>query len=143
MKFHPIFIIISFGSFPVQRTTSKAKQSDAKALAKKSLLPKSTNSGCPNTRRIFRRSDKAVNVNWLETILLPMPKNGQNLPCVLQSGGRSQSAAEKLEELGFTNIYQLQGGILKWDAAGLSKPITKSHVNPQEYNKLFNLIKVH
>jgi hypothetical protein len=25
----------------------------------------------------------------------------------------------------------------------LSKPITKSHVNPQEYNKLFNLIKVH
>jgi predicted sulfurtransferase len=59
--------------------------------------------------------------------------------CVLQSGGRGQSAVEKLEELGFTNIYQLQGGILKWDAAGLSKPITKSHVNDRrEYNKLLN-----
>jgi rhodanese-related sulfurtransferase len=33
--------------------------------------------------------------------------------------GRSQKAAEKLNELGFTTIYQLEGGILKWEAAGL------------------------
>jgi rhodanese-related sulfurtransferase len=34
-------------------------------------------------------------------------------------------AAEKLNELGFTTIYQLEGGILKWEAAGLSKPSNK------------------
>ena len=39
------------------------------------------------------------------------------------SGGRSQKAASKLQELGFKTIYELDGGILKWNAAGLSKPI--------------------
>jgi rhodanese-related sulfurtransferase len=36
----------------------------------------------------------------------------------------AKKAAEKLNELGFTTIYQLEGGILKWEAAGL-KPVTK------------------
>jgi thioredoxin len=40
------------------------------------------------------------------------------------SGGRSQKAASKLQELGFKTIYELDGGILKWNAEGLSKPIS-------------------
>ena len=42
-----------------------------------------------------------------------------------KSGGRSKKAAEKLNELGFTNIYELEGGIIKWNAAGFTKPTDK------------------
>lgn len=35
------------------------------------------------------------------------------------SGGRSAKAADKLTEKGFRQVYQLQGGLLKWKAAGL------------------------
>ena len=56
-----------------------------------------------------------------------------------KSGGRSQKAAEKLNELGFKTIYQLDGGILKWDAAGYSKPSDKIiGLSAAEYNKLLN-----
>jgi thioredoxin 1 len=40
-----------------------------------------------------------------------------------RSGGRSSSAAEKLVELGFTEIYNMDGGITKWESAG--KPVEK------------------
>jgi thioredoxin len=54
-----------------------------------------------------------------------------------KSGARSQNAVQKLEELGFTNLYQLQGGILKWEASGFSKPTDKiSGMTEQEYNNL-------
>jgi rhodanese-related sulfurtransferase len=39
------------------------------------------------------------------------------------SGGRSGSAAEVLEELGFKQIYDLKGGMNAWSRAG--KPVTK------------------
>ncbi|SCY43072.1 thioredoxin domain-containing protein [Flavobacterium caeni] len=35
-------------------------------------------------------------------------------------GGRSTAAGHKLLAMGFTEVYNLEGGILKWDAAGLS-----------------------
>jgi rhodanese-related sulfurtransferase len=37
-------------------------------------------------------------------------------------GGRSGQAASKLAELGFKEIYNLDGGILKWNATGMAKP---------------------
>ena len=44
-----------------------------------------------------------------------------------------------LSELGFTTIYQLEGGILKWDAAELSKPSDKIiGMCSQEYAELLN-----
>lgn len=36
------------------------------------------------------------------------------------SGGRSKAAASKLQEAGFKEIYELDGGMLKWNAANLS-----------------------
>ncbi|MFA7325532.1 MAG: thioredoxin [Candidatus Kapaibacterium sp.] len=36
-----------------------------------------------------------------------------------RSGGRSSSAASKLVDMGFTEIYDLQGGITAWNANGL------------------------
>jgi len=35
------------------------------------------------------------------------------------SGGRSASAAKQLKEEGFTNVYDLDGGVTAWKAAGL------------------------
>ena len=34
-----------------------------------------------------------------------------------RSGGRSSAAADKMEELGFTNVYNLIGGIGSWESA--------------------------
>jgi len=36
-----------------------------------------------------------------------------------RSGNRSEKALKILEDLGFTNIYHLQHGILEWQAKGL------------------------
>ena len=84
--------------------------------------------------------DKAINVDWLgDSFVAGTEKLDKTKPVFVycKSGGRSQSAVKKLEELGFTNVYQLQGGILKWDAAGLSKPSNKiTGMTLQDYNKL-------
>ncbi|MFI5151255.1 MAG: rhodanese-like domain-containing protein [Bacteroidia bacterium] len=37
------------------------------------------------------------------------------------SGGRSSAAADKLGQMGFLEVYNMQGGIMKWNAAG--KPL--------------------
>ena len=36
-----------------------------------------------------------------------------------QKGDRSQKAAETLKEKGYTKVYELKGGLLKWIDAGL------------------------
>ena len=40
------------------------------------------------------------------------------------SGGRSAAAVEKMRAQGFSQVYELNGGILKWK--GLNKPVEKS-----------------
>ena len=53
------------------------------------------------------------------------------------SGGRSKQAANKLAEMGYTKVYELEGGIMKWNAAGLAKPATETiGMTQDEYNKL-------
>ena len=53
------------------------------------------------------------------------------------SGGRSKKAAAKLEELGFSKIYDLEGGILKWNSAGMDIPSDKTiGISSKEYKEL-------
>ena len=69
--------------------------------------------------------DQAINNNWLgKTFVAEAEQLDKSMPIFVycKSGVRSQKAAEKLHELGFKTIYQLEGGMLKWDAAGLSQP---------------------
>ena len=84
--------------------------------------------------------ENAKNINWLgSTFISDVEKMDTSVPVFVycKSGGRSQKAAEKLNELGFTSIYQLEGGILKWEAAGLSKPSNKKiGLSLPEYDKL-------
>lgn len=52
-------------------------------------------------------------------------------------GGRSKKASNQLAEMGFTKVYDLQGGIMKWNAAGLDKPSDKIiGMCSQEYGDL-------
>lgn len=52
-------------------------------------------------------------------------------------GGRSKKASEKLQELGFKEIYNLDGGIMKWNAAGLAPKSDKIiGMCSQEYGDL-------
>lgn len=86
--------------------------------------------------------DKAVNINWLgNDFAANTEKLDKSKPVFVycKSGARSAKAVAKLQELGFANIYELQGGILKWNAAGLSKPDNKTiGMSSQEYSKLLN-----
>lgn len=89
--------------------------------------------------------DKAVNINWLSNdFVLNTEKLDKTKPIFVycKSGGRSAKAVAKLQELGFNIIYELQGGILKWNAAGLSKPDNKIiGMSSLEYAKLLNTDK--
>jgi thioredoxin len=84
--------------------------------------------------------ENSDNVNWLsESFVLRTDKYDKTKPVFVycKSGGRSIKASEKLAELGFTTVYNLDGGMLKWDAAGLSTPDTKIiGVCTQEYAEL-------
>jgi len=45
------------------------------------------------------------------------------------SGGRSSAAAQKIISAGFSEVYELEGGMMKWRAAGL--PETTEQTNPK------------
>lgn len=90
--------------------------------------------------------DNAVNIDWNGADFEgKIGKFNKSKPIFVycMSGGRSKKAAEKLVELGFTKIYELQGGIMKWNAAGLSVPSDKIiGMCSQEYNELLNTDKI-
>jgi thioredoxin len=82
----------------------------------------------------------AVNVNWNSVDFVDeATKYDKSKPIFVycKVGGRSSNAAEKLEELGFKEIYNLDGGIMKWNAAAGSKPSGKIvGMCDQEYGEL-------
>ena len=65
------------------------------------------------------RIDNATNIDWQgENFVKSTEKLDKNKPVYVycRSGKRSLKASEKLEELGFKKIYNLDGGYLKWNA---------------------------
>lgn len=89
--------------------------------------------------------DNAVNVNWrAEDFIENSNKFNKENPVFVYclSGGRSKQAANKLSELGFSKIYDLEGGILKWNAAQMNAPTDKIiGICPQEYQDLLKTDK--
>lgn len=86
--------------------------------------------------------DKATNVNWLgDNFVADAEKFDKSKPVFVycKIGGRSSKAAAKLAELGFATIYNLDGGMMKWNAAGLAIPSDKIiGMGSQEYAALLN-----
>ena len=89
--------------------------------------------------------DNAANVNWLgDDFVAKASAYDKSKPVFVycKSGARSAKASEKLQELGFKTIYTLDGGMLKWNAAGMSKPSDKIiGMTSQAYNELLNTDK--
>ncbi|HSD06561.1 thioredoxin domain-containing protein [Flavobacterium sp.] len=89
--------------------------------------------------------ENSDNVNWLsDSFVSRTDKYDKTKPVFVycKSGGRSLKASEKLAELGFTTVYNLDGGMLKWEAAGLAKPDTKIiGICSQEYAELLKTNK--
>lgn len=89
--------------------------------------------------------DHAKNVNWNSTDFVANTANlDKSKPVFVYclSGGRSKKAATKLTELGFTTVYELEGGILKWKADGMMKPATEQiGMTMEDFNKLLDTDK--
>ena len=59
-----------------------------------------------------------------------------------QSGKRSHAAAEKMRRLGFKEVYELEGGLLKWRAAGLPEEnASATGMTLAEFEQLVNTDK--
>ena len=89
--------------------------------------------------------EKALNINWNSSSFAEQANQLDKQKTVFVyclAGGRSASAANKLQEMGFANIYELQGGFLQWKAASLpvSKENTtkKSGMSIKDYELLLN-----
>jgi adenylyltransferase/sulfurtransferase len=54
----------------------------------------------------------------LASVLLEADKISKDIPVVMQcrSGARSAAALNQLQNVGYTNLYNLRGGILAWAA---------------------------
>lgn len=120
--------IISFLFISCQAQPSKGVQIlDAKAYAEK--LKATTNPQLLDVRTpeefAAEHIDNAANVNWNgDDFEGKANKYDKTKPIFVycKVGGRSAQAANKLAEMGFKEIYNLEGGIMKWNAAGLAKP---------------------
>lgn len=84
--------------------------------------------------------DNATNVNWNgDSFEKEVSKYDKSKPIFVycKVGGRSAEAANKLAELGFIEIYNLKGGIMKWNANGMGKPTNKLiGMSSQEFSEL-------
>ncbi|MFK7000256.1 thioredoxin [Flavobacterium oreochromis] len=83
--------------------------------------------------------DKAINIDYnaadFETNLAKLDKNKPvYLYCL--SGGRSGKAMDKMSRMGFKEIHNMTGGIMKWNTEGLSKPTAVSGMTLVEFQKL-------
>lgn len=66
--------------------------------------------------------DKALNYDWYgKNFDKQIASLGKNEPVLVycKSGGRSSEAAAKMRSSGFEKVYELEGGFMKWRAAGL------------------------
>ena len=67
--------------------------------------------------------ENAVNINYFDSDFDEQFKTLDKNKAVYlycKSGRRSANAAEKLEDMGFVKIYDLEGGVVNWQSKGLT-----------------------
>jgi thioredoxin len=88
----------------------------------------------------------AINIDWNgDDFAGQIAKLDTSKPIIVycQSGGRSAKAAEKMMSMGFHNFYEMQGGMMKWRAAGLKESLDAAAAavkgkSLEDFNKLIN-----
>jgi len=136
-------VLITFLFLSCQGQSSKTVQTiDAKAFSEK--LKSTQNPQLLDVRTPSEYSgehiENAKNLNWNGSDFVAQANQlDKSKPVFVycKVGGRSSQAADKLAELGFKEIYNLDGGIMKWNAQGNSKPSDKIiGICDQEYGEL-------
>ncbi len=87
----------------------------------------------------------ALNINWNgESFVEHAALLDKSTPVYVycRSGGRSNSAAQKLRELGFSQVFDMEGGMMAWRAASLPETgtatPTEEGMDIDEYNALLH-----
>jgi len=125
------FVFISFIACG-QKENSKSNNTGADQAIISLISPADLNSVNKDIQLIDVRTpqefasghlENAVNLDYFDSDFDAQFKNlDKNKPVYLycKSGRRSANAAEKLEDMGFEKIYDLEGGTLNWQAKGLT-----------------------
>lgn len=149
MKFHKIlFLIISIALI----SCNQKKANSVESLHPKEFAAKIKTTENPQILDVrtpdefeTEHIDNAKNVNWnSDDFATKAESYDKSKPVFVYclSGGRSKKAAAKLNELGFTNVYELEGGILNWNEEGLGKPATAEvGMSMNDFNDLLNTDK--
>ncbi len=137
--------ILSFLFLSCQGQSSKeVKTVDASTFAAKIKATENAQLLDVRTAEEFNEGhiDKAVNVNWNSDNFVALANRYDKSKPVFvycKVGGRSAQAAHKLASLGFTEIYNLEGGFMKWDKSRIADPNEKIiGMCDQEFNELLN-----
>jgi molybdopterin/thiamine biosynthesis adenylyltransferase/rhodanese-related sulfurtransferase len=72
-----------------------------------------------------------------EEIAAAVPDHGTEIVVYCRSGARSALGTQLLQQLGYTNVVNMAGGILAWDAAGLpiEAPATLTPAQQSRYSR--------
>lgn len=125
--FNSTLLLIIFCNANAQNKNYKLSATDFKA--KMDALPHATLLDV-RTQDEYSKGhiNNALNTDWTDSILFVIQTNllDMNNPvfvyCLL--GGRSEAAANYLRHNGFKEVYELEGGIMKWRAAGFPEVIS-------------------
>lgn len=89
--------------------------------------------------------DNARNVDWYqaEVFVQETAALDKSKPVFIycMAGSRSKKAADLLREQGFSQVYDMKGGIVKWNADGLSPETTKTPeqgISPNDFRELIS-----
>jgi thioredoxin len=89
--------------------------------------------------------DNAVNIDFNSpSFTSEISKLDKSKPTFVYclSGGRSASALSEMKEIGFTEAYNMKGGMLKWNALGLNNAKSSvSGMTKADYDKLLSTDK--
>lgn len=125
------FVLISFIACG-QKENSKSNDANADQASISLISPADLNSVNKDIVLIDVRTpeefasghlENAVNMNYFDSdfdVQLKTLDKNKTVYLYCKSGRRSANAAEKLEDMGFVKIYDLEGGILSWQAKGLT-----------------------
>lgn len=122
-----LLIFLSINFISCAQNTKTTKENEVVSL----ISPEELNSKMDSIQLIDVRTPKeytkghlknAVNINYYDSNFIDeMAKLDKNkdLYIYCHSGNRSGKAAKKLGKMGFTKVYDLEGGIINWNKKSL------------------------